>query len=96
MRANVGELGRGAGAGLHADERAPVLTETLVGRGDDGDLGHAREAQDLLLDLERADVLASPDDDVLLAVDDGEEALVVEDADVTRREPAVGVEARLR
>src|SRR5207302_1321397 len=41
------------------------------------------------LDLERRDVLAAADDHVLEAVDDVEEALLVEDADVARIEPAV-------
>ena len=49
-----------------------------------------------LLDLERRDVLAAADDDVLLAVDDREIAVVVEHADVAGRVPPVGVEALLR
>ena len=89
------EVGRRR-AGLHADERARVLAEPRVGRGDDRDLGDAGHAQQQLLDLARADVLAAADDDVLLAVGDREVAVGVEHADVAGREPAVGVERRLR
>ena len=83
---------RGVGPREEPDEAAAVLAEAHVGRGDDRDLGDAGHAQQQLLDLERADVLAAADDDVLLAVDDREVAVVVEHADVAGREPAVGVE----
>ena len=71
---------------------AAVLTETGVRRGHHDRLGHGGHAQQHLLDLERADVLAAADDDVGLAVGDGQVAVVVEDADVTGVVPAVVVE----
>ena len=90
------QVGDVAAIGLHAHERAAVLTEARVGRGDDRDLGDARHPEEQLLDLGRADVLAAADDDVLLAVDDREEPVVVDHADVAGLEPAVGVERSRR
>jgi hypothetical protein len=43
-----------------------------------------------LLDLPRVDVVAAADDQVLLAVDDGEVAVLVDPADVAGAEPPVG------
>ena len=80
-------------ARLHPHERAAALAEARIGRADDRDLGDAGHAQQLLLDLDRAHVLAAADDDVLLAVGDREEAVVVEHTDVAGHEPAVGVKA---
>src|SRR4051812_39342601 len=75
--------------GQHPHERARVLAHALVGRGHDRRLGHTRHVQQLLLDLRGADVLAAPDDDVLLAVGDREVPVVVDDPDVARDIPAV-------
>ena len=72
-----------------------MLAEALVGRGH-----HARprprasQAEQQLLDLLGADVLAAADDDVGHAVGDGEVAVVVEHADVAGAVPAVVVEGR--
>ena len=55
-------------------------------------LGDGVDAQQQLLDLDGADVLAAPDDDVGDAVGDGEVAVVVEHADVAGAVPAVVVE----
>ena len=71
-----------------------MLAEALVGRRDHGDLGHAVDAEQQLLDLLGADVLAAPDDDVRHAVGDREVAVVVEHADVAGAVPPVGVEHR--
>ena len=73
-----------------------MLAEALVGRGDHADLGDAVEAEQQLLDLLGADVLAAADDDVGHAVGDGEVAVVVEHADVAGAVPAVVVEHRRR
>ena len=86
MHTNRIEIGR-IGAGLHAHERARALTEPRIGRRDHRDLGDARHAHQLLLDLDRADVLAAADDDVLLAIGDREKAVLVEHADVAGHEP---------
>ena len=69
-----------------------VLAQALVGRGHDADLGHRVHAEQQLLDLLGADVLAAPDDDVRDPVGDGEVAVGVEHADVAGAVPAVGVE----
>ena len=75
-----------------AQDGGRMLTEAVVGSGDHdrfGDRGHAHQN---LFDLERADVLAAANDDVGLAVGDGQIAVVVEHADVARAIPAVAVE----
>src|SRR5205814_9300455 len=64
------------------------LAQALGRSGHDGGLGHPGETEQELLDLGGADVLASADDDVLLAVGDGEVALVVEHPDVPGDVPA--------
>ena len=70
-------------------ERGEVLA--LV--ADDDRLGDVRRDLELVLDLRRRDVLAAGgDDDVLHAIGDGEEAVVVEHADVAGVQPAVGIE----
>ena len=79
-------------AGREAHDRARVLAEPLVGRGDHRDLGDLRERGDRLLDLGRRDVLAAADDHVLHPVGDREEAVGVEHAHVAGAVPAVGVE----
>ena len=94
------EIGCG-GAGVHAHERAHVFAEARVGRGDDRDLGDAREPHHQLLHLGGGDVLAAANDDVLLAVGDRQETGGIEDAHVTAPEPAVAgerlvVECRVR
>ena len=65
---------------------------------DDRDLGDRRVPGQHLLDLARVDVEAAPDDQVLLAVDDRDEAVVVFGAEVAGAEPAVddGLRRRLR
>ena len=95
MRAHRLEVGRGR-ARLHAHERAAAFAEPRVGRADHRDLGDPRHAHELLLDLDRAHVLAAANDDVLLAVGDREVAVGVAHTDVAGHEPAVGRERLLR
>ena len=66
--------------------------DLLVGHADAGAFGHAGAGGGHFLDLVREDVEARDDDHVLLAVDDLQEALVVEHADVAGAEVAVGGE----
>ena len=91
MRRHVGE-GQGRVARPHADDRARVLAEPRVGRGDDGDLGDAGQRLQRALDLGGGDVLAAADDDVLHPIGDGQEALLVEHADVAGVVPPLVVE----
>jgi len=49
---------------------------------------------DRRLDFLAADILAAADDDVLLAVDDEQIAVVVEIADIAGQEIAIGAERR--
>src|SRR4029453_14283713 len=63
-----------------------------IGRRHDRDLGHAGYLHEQLLDLRGTDVGAPADDDVLLAIGDGEIAVRIDDADVTARVPAVVIE----
>src|ERR1035437_5734072 len=76
-------------ARLGRDHGVDLLAEFLVGHPDDGGLGHLGMHVDDLLDLARVDVEAAADDQLLLAIDDEEEAFVVDVADVTAVEPAV-------
>lgn len=71
---------------------ADLFTESVVRHGDHhrlGDLGHAEEQ---LLHLERADVLATANDDVGFAIRDREVTVRVQDADIAGVVPAIGVE----
>src|SRR5438477_13204913 len=84
------ELGLGGlGACFEDDQGLDRLAPLLVGDADDADLGHGRMREHPVLDLDRRDVLAAADDDVLLAVGDSEVALVVEGPTVAGVEPAV-------
>ena len=83
--------------GPDPQHRGGALAEPRVGRGHHHGLGDARACvEQHLLDLERADVLAAADDDVGLAVGDGEVAVVVEHADIACAVPAVVVEGLAR
>ena len=76
-------------AGARHDDGGDGLDPARVGDAEHGRLGHRRVRVDDLLDLARGDVLAARLDHVLLAVDDVEVALVVEDAEVAGVQPAV-------
>src|SRR5712691_6985484 len=78
----------GLGAGLERDDRFHLLAKPLVGDTDDGRLGHGGMCVDDLLDLTRVDVEAASDDHLLLAIDDEEEAVLVDIAQVAGVEPA--------
>ncbi len=69
-----------------------ALAEPRIRRRDHCDLGDTRHAHELFLDFDRAHVLATADDDVLLAIGDREVPVGIEHADVARHEPAVGRE----
>ena len=60
-----------------------------LGHADHRDLGDGRVREEHVLDLDRGDVLAAGDDDVLLAVADREVAVVADHAAVAGVEPAV-------
>ena len=80
---------------------APALSATAAptsspssscGIADHGGLAHRGVLVEDLLDLARVDVVAAADDELLLAVDDEEVAVLVDAADVAGAEPAVGVD----
>ena len=73
--------------GVTDDEHAHALAEAVVGNADRHGLAYRRVRGHDLLDLGRGDVLAPADDDVLLAADDREPA-VVEGGEVAGVEPA--------
>src|SRR5690606_16899389 len=91
-RLQRGEVG--LAALLRHHERADDLAPLLVGQADDRDLGDAVAAQQDGLDLARVDVRRPGDDEVLLAVDDGDEALLVADGDVAGGQVAVRPDRR--
>ena len=77
--------GRRGRLGLRTEARPPRDTRSPIARSssaDDGDLGDVRVFVEHGLDLGAVDVLAAADDDVLHAVDDVEEAVVVDEAEV--------------
>ena len=69
-----------------------MLAQPFVGRGYHRDLRDTGDPHEEFLHLGCAHVLAAPDDDVLLAIGDEKEAVVVEDTDVTGVVPAFGVD----
>ena len=99
-RASPGELEalshRGKVEGRHArhgpDDGGAVLAVACIGRGDDGHLGNPGDRSQDVLHFGGRHVLATPDDDVLLAVGDRQVAVRVDDADVARVVPPVGVD----
>src|SRR6059058_4449302 len=80
------------GVVLQYDERNRELARRQVALADDGCVGHARMLEEDLFEVARIDVVALVDQHVLLAVDDGQIAVFVDDTDVTRAQPAVAVE----
>jgi hypothetical protein len=79
----------GARPGLEGDEGEDLLAQLRVGPADDGGLGDGGVLVQHLLDLARVDVVAAADDEVLLAVDDEQVAVLVGVAEVAGVEPAV-------
>ena len=80
------------GALLELHGGLDLLAQLRVGHAVDGGVGDLGVVHEPLLDLDAVDVLAAPDDHVLLAVGDEEEAVLVEVADVAGVQPAVGVD----
>ena len=78
--------------GREADDRARVLAEPGVRRGDHCQLRDLGQCRDGFLDLRGGEVLAASDDHVVQPVGDREEAVVVEHAHVAGAVPAVVVE----
>ena len=74
------------------DHRTGHLAESLVGKTEHSDLGNGGIPVNRRLDLLARDILAAADDDVLLAIDDEEIAVLVEIADVARQEITVSGE----
>jgi hypothetical protein len=66
------------------------LAPLVVGYPDDRHLDHATQREDGVLDLDRRDVLAAGDDHVLLAVEDAQVPLLVEQTAVAGVEPTAG------
>src|SRR5213594_4562889 len=71
------------------DERLDLLSEHRVRHADHRHLRHARVLPQHLLDQRGGHVLAAAADDVPLAVDEVEPAVLVEPADVAGQEPVV-------
>ena len=84
------ELGCGDGlAGLEDDEGLGDFAPALVGDGDDGGFKDGGVGEEGVFDFERRDVFTAGNDDVLLAVDEGDVAGGVDGGHVTGMEPAV-------
>src|SRR5580692_9069332 len=82
-------LGGGGGPRLEGHRGADLLAQGGVRQPDHGGLGDRGMLVEHLLDLPRVDVVAAPDDQVLLAVHDVEVAVLVDPGQVTGVEPAV-------
>src|SRR5438105_2446384 len=78
------------------DDRHRHFAQPLVGRSEHAGFGHRWAGVASRLDLGCGDVLAAADDNVLLAVDDGQIAVLVEVADVAGADVSVGREKRGR
>src|SRR6516164_11344339 len=72
-----------------------LFAEPLVGDREGGTAGDRGVAHRHILDPRRMNVVATPDDQVLLAADDIEAALVVEPAEIAAHEPSRSVERLL-
>src|SRR3546814_9842758 len=83
-------LGGQRGAGLHGDEGAGRLAPALVRPGDHRRLHDLGMPEQHVLDLQRRDVLAARDDDVLGAVLDLAVAVGMQHRQVAAAEPDVG------
>ncbi len=73
---------------FESDEGFGTLAPALVGNPDHRAFEHGRVGADGLLDLDRRDVLAAGDDDVLGAVAQFDVAVGVPDGQITGVEPA--------
>jgi hypothetical protein len=71
------------------DLTADFFTMLLVGDPDHGGIAHAGARPQHVFDLARVDVVARPDDQLLLAIDKEEVALRIEVTNVAGQQPAV-------
>src|SRR5271163_952608 len=70
-------LGGDRGSGLEFDEGFDLFAQQVIGHADDRRLRDRGVGVQHLFDLAGVDVVAAPDDEVLLAVDDEEVAVLV-------------------
>ena len=75
--------------GLELDDGAAHLAEALVGDADHGHVLDGGVSREEVLDLDGVDVLAAHDDDVLLAVDQPDETVIVHARHVAGEEPTI-------
>ena len=95
-RTRGGRRGRTSAPGSGHDDGAHPLAHRPFVEPDDRDLGDGRVLVQHGFDLDAVHVLAAADDDVLHPVDDVDEAVVVDVADVAGVEPAVAERCRRR
>src|SRR5688572_33364594 len=82
------------GAGPRHDDGGDALAEVRMRHADDCAFRHAVQRVELGLDLDRVDIEAAADDEVLGAPDDEQVALSVQSTDVARDEEAILAELR--
>ncbi len=80
---------------MEHDHGLDLLAQRLVVHADDGHLGHGLVLDEPVLDLDRVDVLAAPDDQVAAPALE-EQQPVVDATEVARGVPPVGVEHPVR
>ncbi len=83
-----------AGAWLQHDGRPDILAQPRMRHREGCRLAHRQMAQQRLLDVVGRDLLAAAIDDLLGAADDGEETLLVDHAQIARRQPIILQAAR--
>src|SRR6185503_11047474 len=76
------------------DGRDRRFTPAVVGDAEDRDIEHRRMPNGYLLDVPRVHVDPARDDQVFLSVDEMQEAVAVEEADVAAVQPAVAEDLR--
>src|SRR5437660_170125 len=79
----------GGGAGVEDDGGADILAQPWMRYGEGRGLAHGRMTQQRLLDVVGRDLLAAAIDDFLGAADDGEDTLLVDQAEIAGWQPAV-------
>src|SRR5271166_2112200 len=82
-------LGRDRMSGPEDHEGGDLLTPDRIVHSHDGTFGHRGMREDRFLHLTRVDVLPAGDDHVVLAADEKDEAVLVDDAHVAGVQPSV-------
>ncbi|MNV65875.1 hypothetical protein D3C71_1585970 [compost metagenome] len=81
---------------MRDDRQTYLLAQPLVGHAEGGSLLHARMAMGVLFDVCRMDVVATTDDEVLLAAHNLKVSAFIKTPQITTEKPAAAVERGFR